>query len=537
MTDIEIPWAKNRSKTYRFFEKLPGIVTYTVYALPAILSFIAPTVAAYFIITYVLVWIFKSMAMSVRVLQGYRRLKSAAKQDWVRMSAELRSPAEALAHHRRGKNKLHNAHIDNLQKLAGGALPNDPGKIIHAVMIATYNEPPEIIHPTIEYVLSSHGVDQTNTAFFLAYEERGGDKKRQESLAAIKKYGSKFAYAEAVEHVLQDDETRGKGANASFAGRKIAEWAEAEGIDPARVLVTVLDADNRPDKNYFAALEYTYLIAPDRKHKSYQPVALYVNNVWDVPAVMRLSAMANTYFHTANSMRLHALRNFSAHAQSLDALIETDFWSVRTIVEDGHQFWRSYFAFDGNHEVLPIYAPIYQDAVYAGGYKKTLIAQFKQIRRWTYGASDIAYVATKGLKNKKVPRSDLLAKFARLFEGHVGWATSAPLLLLSGWVPLFIARDAGDNIVAQQLPQIIGRINTFALVLVLVTMYIGIATLPPRPLHHKKRRYTAFFWQWLLLPLVGIVFNSYASLTSQTRLLFGKYIEDFVVTEKVVKKQ
>src|SRR5665647_282241 len=99
------------------------------------------------------------------------------------------------------------------------------------------------------------------------------------------------------------------------------------------------------------------------------------------------------------------LRNFSAHAQNMAALIDMNFWSVRTIVEDGHQFWRSYFRFDGNYRVYPLHIPIGQDAVLTESYIKTLKAQFIQLRRWTYGASDIAYVVNHGFfKKNKVPK-------------------------------------------------------------------------------------------------------------------------------------
>ena len=106
---------------------------------------------------------------------------------------------------------------------------------------------------------------------------------------------------------------------------------------------------------------------------------------------------------TVSSMRPHALRNFSSHAQSLQTLIDTDFWSVRTIVEDGHQFWRTYFRYDGDHQVFPVYVPVYQDAVLAKGYRRTLKAQFIQLRRWAWGASDVAYVIETGfLKRTKL---------------------------------------------------------------------------------------------------------------------------------------
>jgi hypothetical protein len=96
---------------------------------------------------------------------------------------------------------------------------------------------------------------------------------------------------------------------------------------------------------------------------SYQPLPIYTNNIWDAPAPMRVIATGNSFWNIVLGLRPHMLRNFSSHAQSMAALIDTDFWSVRTIVEDGHQFWRTYFRFDGRHEVYPIFTPIFQDAV------------------------------------------------------------------------------------------------------------------------------------------------------------------------------
>ena len=541
MQTIEIPWANQRNKTYRFFEVLPGLLSYGLLLAPVIVSIFSPKLVAYFLLTYVIVWVVKAIALSSRLFQGYKNLRAASRLDWSKMVKELDNPSQAIETKGSVINSLHAYHHQTLTRLKQkGRLDISSDQIIHAVIIATYNEPPDIINPTIEHVCNNLGVDRHNTALFIAYEQKGGPDKAQQTLDSIKRYRHNFLHAEAIEHSLdRNHEIQGKGSNATNAGLRVQAWAKDRGIDPSHVLVTVLDADNRPDKNYFACLTYTYMVAEDRKHKSYQPISLYVNNIWDVPAIMRLSATTNTYFHTANSMRPHALRNFSAHSQSLDALLETDFWSMRTIVEDGHQFWRSYFAFNGNHEVLPLYTPIFQDAVYSGGYRKTLVSQFKQIRRWTYGASDIAYVATQALQRRKKLKSklDILFKLNRLIEAHIGWATSAPIILLYGWLPLLVYSGSGDNIVAQQLPQVIGRVNMFAVILVSVLMFITFATLPPKPAHYRRVRYLAFIWQLVLIPLTGLIFNSLAALWSQTRLMLGKYFETFDVTEKITRSR
>jgi hypothetical protein len=108
---------------------------------------------------------------------------------------------------------------------------------------------------------------------------------------------------------------------------------------------------------------YKYAVTPNRERLSYQPVALYFGNIWDAPAPMRVLATGNSFWTIIGSMRPHALRNFAAHSQPLSALVSMDFWSKRSIVEDGHQYWRSYFYFKGDYSVMPIHVPVYQDAV------------------------------------------------------------------------------------------------------------------------------------------------------------------------------
>jgi hypothetical protein len=309
-----------------------------LFLTPIILSLVYVPAAAVFIIIYVLVLLIRASAMSIRVTEGYDNIKKARKVDWEDLLKDFYHPEEAARHYG-NKNSLVKSHMGNINRLVkANAIDMWPDEVVQVVIICTYNESQAIIHPTIEHVISTNGFTDRKTALFIAYEERASEQKKKETLQTLKHYKNKFYHAEAVEHTLKSGEIPGKGANATHTGRRVKVWAKEQGIDPSRILVTTLDADNRTDKNFFSLLTYVYISAENRKQKSYQPVALYNNNIWDVPAIMRLCAISNTYFHLANSMRPQALRNFSAHSQSLDALIDTDFWSVRTIVEDGHQF-------------------------------------------------------------------------------------------------------------------------------------------------------------------------------------------------------
>jgi hypothetical protein len=260
---------------------------------------------------------------------------------------------------------------------------------------------------------------------------------------------------------------------------------------------------------------------------------MFLNNIWDAPAPMRVVATGNSFWNVVLSLRPHMLRNFSSHAQPMSALIETDFWSVRTIVEDGHQYWRSFFRFDGKHDVFPIFVPIYQDAVLTDSYKKTLRAQFKQVQRWAWGASDIAYVFYNGfLKQNKVPRPRMIAKFARLLENHVSWSTTPLILLLAAWPNLYLNPQ---SIIASNLPRYVSWIQRILMAGILVSLFLSMRSLPPKPQRYKHRRSVWMVLQWVYLPFTTIIYSSFAAINSQTRLMFRRYL-GFNTTEKAVKK-
>lgn len=527
MTDIEIPYKEDRSARYKFFEKLPGITSWLVLSLPVVLSLINVTLACVFMLAYLLIVVSRAFGASARALQGYYTMEKHKKLPWNDMLDELQKGEIADAHTKRPK-----WHINNLLRRQVQAPELQPSDVIHAVMIATYKESRAVLEPTIQSVIDS-SYDMKNVMLFISYEERGGEDTKKNAQQLIKDYGHHFMYAEAVEHPRDiAGEIKGKGGNITFTARKLEKYLEDQKIDPLRVLVTTLDADNRPHKEFLAAATYLYCVAPDPEKVSIQPISVYTNNIWDAPAPMRVLAVGNTYFNITLSLRPHMLRNFSAHAQSMKGLIATNYWSVRTIVEDGHQFWRSYFRFDGKYDILPLYVPIYQDAVLSDGYIKTLKAQFVQLRRWTYGASDIAYVIDKGWFHKnKVNKRDLLAKNFRLFESHVTWAVAPIISFFGGFVPALLTTD---SYAASQLPIIISRIQTVALIGLAAAIFVSFKTLPKKPARYKHHRTVWMVLQWAYMPVTAIVYNSFAALYSQTRLIFGKYLDNFDVTEKAV---
>ena len=539
MKDLEIPLGKRRP-LYRFFEILPGLLSYAAVALLFILSLISPVLGAIYLLVVVATTFVKAIATAFRTVQGYKVVQRAKRVDWRKRLEDLEDPHEAYERLRDQTNDSYDfqEHVQNLRLLSAveGKSEPKPHQIYHAVIMTAYNEGLATLVPSVEAVRDSTFPNE-RIIYVLAYEERGGEEMEQTAKELKKQFRGVFKDFILVKHPDGlKGEIMGKGPNLTYAGEHLAKYVEDRHITKENVIVTSLDSDNRVSKKYFDYVAYEFLVRPDRQHYSYQPVSLFTNNIWDASAPMRVIAMSNSFFNIISTMRPHLLRNFASHSQPLAALIGMDFWSKRTIVEDGHQYWRSLFYFEGKYDVVPIRVPIYQDAVIEETFVRTLKAQFVQLRRWYYGASDVAYVgAYLFSKQRKMPFLPLFAKFMRLLDGHVTLAMMAPIVAFGGWVPMLLNLGS-RGAVAWNLPNVVGWIQTIAAVGLIITVVMSLQILPKKPEKYKKKKHFVMVLQWVLMPVVAIVYQSAAAFYSQTRLMLGKYMEKFDVTRKVVKE-
>ncbi|MBQ6313851.1 glycosyltransferase family 2 protein [Candidatus Saccharibacteria bacterium] len=538
--NLEIPQSK-RTRLYRFLEILPGLISYSAIILLFLLSWLDPILGAIYLFTIIASTLVKAVSVAYRTIQGYNVIKRAERVDWRKRIEDLENPHESYERLRDDDNKSYhfNQHLKNLMMMA--AMPGDfpdPEKVYHVVIMTAYNEGKEVLTPSIEAVKNSTFPNE-RIIFALAYEERGGEAMEETAKHLAEKYKDTFRDFMLVKHPDGlPGEIIGKGPNLTYAGQVVAEYVRKKKLPVGNIVVTSLDSDNRMAPKYLDSVAYEFITHPNRQRLSYQPVSLFMNNIWDAPAPTRIIAVSNSFFNVISTMRPHALRNFASHSQPLEALEAMDFWSKRTIVEDGHQYWRSLFFFNGDYSVLPIRIPIYQDAVIDETFWKTIKAQFVQVRRWYYGASDIAYVGSKlfvSRKKRLVPFWKLFPKFWRLLDGHVTLAILAPIVAFGGWVPM-IMNLSSHAMVTHNLPNVVSVVETFASVGLIVSILVSLRMLPKRPEKYKKGKSILMVLQWVLMPVTSILYQSLAAFYSQTRLMLGKYMEKFDVTKKVVKK-
>ena len=534
--NIEIPQGK-RKPLYRFLEILPGALSFSLVALLFILSWISPILGSIYLLLMVVATLVKAIAVAIRTIQGYKFVERAERVDWARRCIDLTQPHETyeLLHNQKIDAYGFNQHVYNLKTIAAApahTYPN-PTHLYHAIVMVAYNEPIETMIPAIEAVADTTFPNE-RIIFIFGYEQRGGKEMAKTAQKLKKRFKDTFYDFITVGHPDGvKGEIKGKGPNLTCAGRVLSEYVAKKKIRNDHVIVTSLDCDNRISEQYLDYVVYEFVVHPDRQHLSYQPVSLFTNNIWDAPAPMRVIAVSNSFFNIISTMRPHALRNFASHSQPLAALEGMNFWSKRTIVEDGHQYWRSLFYFDGDYDTCGVRVPIYQDAVIDETIPKTLKAQFIQLRRWDYGASDVAYVGYRlfSKKRRKMPFWPLFTKFVRLLDGHVMLAVMAPVVALGGWVPMLLNLGT-RGATAYNLPNVVGVIQTVAMVGLIVTIVCSLRMLPTRPKQYKKSRTILMVVQWVLMPLIAILYQSAAAFYSQTRLMLGLYMEKFDVTKK-----
>lgn len=534
MQDNEIPLGK-RTIQYRFFEIVPAIISYGAIILLVVLALVNPLLASVYLLLVVVTMIVKAAGIAVHVIGGTRRLRAVQRVDWRKrlLDIEGRSPSYSASVAQQNEVSI-DKHIANVTRVAESVsgFPK-PSELYNLVIIAAYNESIEVLEPTVQSLIDTT-YDKKRLIVTIAYEERGGRDIARTVATLKERYGSVFYSLQTVCHPAgMEGEVIGKGGNITYAGQQMQEWLDHEKIAYENVIVTTLDSDNKPDPQYFDYLTYEYVVHENRKHLAFQPICLFFSNIWDVPAPMRVVATGNSFWNIISSMRPHMLRNFASHSQPMDALVEMDFWSKRTIVEDGHQYWRSYFHFDGDYSVVPLYVPIQQDAVLSETYVKTLKAQFVQLRRWAYGASDVPFVATRILsRHRSVPLFAGLGRLFRLLDGHITLATVSILIAVGGWVPLLLNPEAARSVVAHQLPEVVSVLMQAALLGLLITIFLSLRLLPKRPARYMRHRTVFMVLQWLLMPVIAIVYNAISAFNAQTRLALGRYMDKFDVTDK-----
>jgi len=487
---------------YRCLEILPGFLSWGIFCLIFLLSWLAPEIATFIIIAFACFWLTKVFYLSFHQLSGYRLMKKNLSINWLAKVKELENWSE----------------------------------IYHLVILPLCREDISIVRSSLQAIYKAN-YPKEKIMVVLTGEERGGEAIKKVLAQAQKEFGNKFfKFLITIHPKNLPGEFPGKGSNVAWAVKEAEKLIKQSGLPEEKIIVSNFDIDTRPFPEYFAVLTWHYLKTPNPLRASYQPIPIYANNIWEVPVFSRLVAVSGTFWQMIQQERPEQLVSYSSHALSFKTLKEVGYPN-NLVSDDSRIFWKAYLFYNGDYRVVPLYYPISMDAVMAKTFFRTLINQYKQQRRWSWGCENIPYLLYGFLQNKKIPWREKIRHSWIILDGFCSWAVAALIIFFFGWLPLILGNISFRvSLLSYNLPQVTSLLMTIAMFGMLVSAILNFSLLPPRPPHFSRWKSVAMVLQWLLLPIVLIVFGSFPALESQTRLALQKRL-DFWVTEKIRKEE
>lgn len=534
---------RTRTKIDRLWEIIPGMSFWTVFFGAILLSYFQPMWAAIFIVCFDLYWVLKACNVAIHLIASYRRFRVYVTLDWLEF-VELLPQREKLIELYKSRiptatrsleRKFYRQQIKRLNRPINNGIIDRPYRDFHHVIVVPFvDESFEVLSSTFE-ALAEVQYPKDRMMIILATEERAGQNAQVVAKQVQEKYGSIFAKMFVTIHPDgMPGEIKGKSANASYAVSTTVPELEKLGIKQEEVLISNFDSDTIVHPQYFTRVMYEFLTNHKPYRRSYQPISVYNNNIWDSPAFIRVVSVSNSFWQFTESSRPDRLRTFSSHTMTLKALVEIGYWKKDIINEDGYVFWQCYLHYKGDYEVVPLFVPVSLDTCLADTFWQTLKNQYKQKKRWAYNVEYYPHLVPALLKSK-APFVDRMYKLFQYVEGNFNWATASLLISILGWLPLFLGGpEFQQTVVAYNLPTATRTLMTIATAFLIFSVYINLILLPPRPKKYGWGKSVMMYLQWFLVPITSVVFGSLPAIEAQTRLMMGWYLE-FWVTPKARK--
>lgn len=476
----------------RFFEIIPGAMVWLTLIFCITFSFIQPLWMIYFVIMFDLYWLLRILYFLPFLLISWSRYKRALHRNW-------QAEAEALPGY------------DHIRQL---------------IFLPTYKEEYPVLRETLR-VLAASAFSARRMVVVLAGEERDRERFSLIVEQAEKDFGNTFhAFMTTLHPADQPGEIPGKGSNLRWAAVTIVPRVLAMGWKPEETIVSSFDVDTLVHPQYFSCLTFQFLTVQDPNHSSYQPVALYNNNLWESPAAVRVAMFGTTFWLMTELARAEGMMTFSSHSMSLRMLMDVGYWQADIVSEDSRIFLQGLIKYHGRYRVTAIDLPVSMDTVMTGNYWKALPALYKQLRRWAWGVENFPYMAEQFLQDREMPLRIKITWIYKQLEGMYTWATAPFLIFILGYLPFWVAPEQVRSFtIFQNTPFTLQWLMRAAMIGMFVSAGLALTLLPPRPAHlSRPYAYAIILLQWSLLPVTFLVFGALPALDAQTRLMLGKYL-------------
>jgi cellulose synthase/poly-beta-1,6-N-acetylglucosamine synthase-like glycosyltransferase len=408
---------------------------------------------------------------------------------------------------------------------ASGAPASPPPDLHHVVVIPNYREPVAVLRRTLDRLSRQAGARQCLTVVLAMEEREEGAHEKAEML--------RRSYAEAFARVLVTfhpaglpGELPGKGSNMAWAVRAARRTlVDSLGVPLDSVVVTVCDADSLLHPGYLAELARSFAADPDSHLRFWHAPLSSTNNVWSVPAPLRL------LLFSSDSVRLAELANpfswrlpVSTYSLSLTLADQAGYWDPFVISEDWHMYLRCFFATGGRVKLQVVYLPTTINAPTGATLREAMTNLYHQQTRHAWGAEDVGYILQQWRRSPAVAwRIKLLA---------LSWVLHHHLLRSTSWFILafgtLASRLVGEPLLIT-VPGPSADLNALRFVNALgglggVAMW---AVERSRWLPHRARWGADLAREvvaWVALPVLVLAFSTLPGLQAQTQMMLGHWL-------------
>lgn len=406
----------------------------------------------------------------------------------------------------------------------------------HIIFLTLFNEDWSVVQSSLKSIADSV-YDKEKCIIVIAGEEQRKDNFNMISSKLASEFSSRFADIVCVLHPSDlPDEIPGKGSNLHYAERHMKTYVDEKKWNYDDIIVTVFDIDTVVHRQYFSYLTYVYCKHPRPTRTSYQPIALYNNNMWESPAILRVMGFGTTFWMFTSLARQDALVTFSSHSMSFRALVDAGFHEKRIVSEDSRIFYQCLLAYNGDYSVTPLYIPVSMDTVRDDSWWKSMKNLYKQQRRWAWGVEHVPFLMWQfRKKGKQIPLWKKIKWVFVEWEGKWSWCLVALLITILGRLPMWFAPESvRQSALFFNAPHMLQILMTLAMLGLFLSAFFSLPLLPRRPDSHPRHLYAVMLLQWLLLPISLIFVSAIPAIDAVTHLMLGKYL-GFNVSQKARK--
>lgn len=483
-------------KTRRILELLPGFTSWMLILSPIWGSLFFPYVIAYFILFFDIYWLYKSFLLAVTSHIAAKKIRFAQGEDWLVNASAL----------------------------------SEFDKVHHIVIIPNYKERVSKLRDTI-LSLAQQTFPHSRIYVVLAMEEREEDAK-EKAQTLISEFNNTFGSIIATYHPDLPGEVKGKSSNQAYAAKMSYKMFIKNGpIEIDYATVSTVDADSIFDPQFFSYLAYKFLSDPMRYNKFWQSANVAYNNIWKVPAPVRIISFFGSLWRTGQLVQGNRLLINATYSLSFQMLKKIGYWDTDVIPEDYRILFKAFYRLGGKVWTEPIFLKTSMDAPLSSSYIKSLKNKYDQERRWSWGVSDDPLFIKWWLTVPNVPFIRKTLMLWNVLHDHLLWPVNWFVITIAANIMPFINPVFTRTTLGYNLPRLAGFILTLCLVATVAMILIDLR-LRPQNQSLSRIRQILFPLEFILLPIVGFFLSTLPALMSHTQLMLGKRLE-YKVTEKL----